>query len=135
MVFLTRKEKFNAAHRLFNPEWTDDKNFEVFGKCANPNWHGHNYILEVTVKGQSQERTGFITDARQLGQIIREKIIDKVDHKNLNLDVDFMKDVLPSTENLTVAIWNELEPLIIDCQLHCVRIIETDKISAEYFGD
>lgn len=135
MVYLTRKEKFNAAHRLFNAEWSDEKNFEVFGKCANPNWHGHNYTLEVTVKGDLQGTTGFITDARLLGQLINDRIVDKVDHQNLNIDVDFMKDLLPSTENFAIAIWKELQPHIKDCDLHCVKIIETDKISAEYFGE
>ena len=135
MVYLTRKEKFNAAHRLFNPDWSDEKNFEVFGKCANPNWHGHNYTLEVNVKGNLQGTTGFITDARLLGKLMKNRIVDKVDHLNLNIDVDFMKDLLPSTENFAMAIWKELEPHIKDCDLHCVKIIETDKISAEYFGE
>src|SRR5271170_5631993 len=103
MMYVTRREYFNAAHKISNPDWDDAKNQEVFGGCANPNWHGHNYLLYVTVKGEINKDTGFVVNLKTLGQLIRKHIIDKVDHKNLNLDVPFMKDVLPSAENVAKA--------------------------------
>ena len=99
MIFITRRERFNAAHRLFHPDYSDEKNFEVFGKCSNPNWHGHNYELFVTVKGEVDPETGFLVNLKTLSSIIKEKIIYKIDHKNINLEVDFMKGKLASTEN------------------------------------
>lgn len=132
MIFVTRKEHFNAAHKLENPNWTDEKNLEIFGKCANKNWHGHNYQLFVTVKGEPDPETGYVADLKKLSTIIREHIIEKVDHKNLNLDVDFMQGVLASTENLAIAIWQQLEPHIEG--LHCVRLYETENNFVEYFG-
>lgn len=137
MVFLTRRERFNAAHRLFKPEWTDDKNFEVFGKCSNPNWHGHNYELFVTIKGEPNPVTGFVINLKQLSEIVRNKIIDKADHKNLNLEVPFMKEQLPTSENIAVAIWKEIENdvLKLNCTLHCVKVVETENNSVEYFGN
>lgn len=136
MVFLTRKETFNAAHRLFRPEWSDEKNEEVFGKCANPNWHGHNYTLFVTVKGIPDPITSFVINLHDLGEIIRTHVISKLDHKNINLDVDFMKGKMSSTEVLAVSIWEELGPLINKkgCLLHCIKIQETEKNFVEYFG-
>src|SRR5436190_22781748 len=119
MVYLTRKEHFNAAHMLSNAAWSDEKNLEVFGKCANKNWHGHNYNLFVTIKGNPNPQTGFIMNVKELSKIIQDEILEKLDHKNLNLDVDFLKGVLPSTENLAIAIWNKLNPLITECSLHC----------------
>ena len=104
MVYLTRVEHFNAAHKLYNPTWSKEKNDEVFGKCANENWHGHNYELYVTVKGQLQAETGFVYDAKRLSLLIKEHIIEKLDHKNLNLDVDFLKGQFCSTENLAISI-------------------------------
>lgn len=137
MVFLTRRERFNAAHRLFKPEWTDDKNFEVFGKCSNPNWHGHNYELFVTIKGEPNPETGFVINLKQLSKIVRSKIIDQADHKNLNLEVPFMKGQLPTSENIAIAIWEEIENDIIklNCKLHCVKVVETENNSVEYFGN
>jgi 6-pyruvoyltetrahydropterin/6-carboxytetrahydropterin synthase len=137
MVFVTRKERFNAAHRLFREEWTDEKNLEVFGKCSNPNWHGHNYELYVTIKGIPDPVTGFVMDLKKLSGIIRNKIIDKVDHRNINLDVDFMKDKIPSTEVLAAAIWEQLESDIrlAGCQLHCVKLFETENNFVEYYGN
>ncbi len=135
MVYLTRKEHFNAAHRLFNKAWSDEKNFAVFGKCANPNWHGHNYDLYVTVKGEPDTETGFIINAQELSRIIKNKITDKLDHKNLNIEVDFLKDILPSTENVCKAIWEQLERSIVNGKLHCVKLQETENIYAEYFGN
>jgi len=136
MVYLTRVEHFNAAHKLYNPNWSIEKNDEVFGKCANENWHGHNFELYVTIKGNPDPDTGFIFDAKKLGTIIQEKIVEKIDHRNLNLDVDFMQGKLCSIENLVVGIWNELEPnLPGSIQLHCLKLVETSKIYVEYYGD
>jgi len=135
MVYLTRIEHFNAAHKLYNPEWSREKNDEVFGKCANDNWHGHNYELYVTVKGSADPATGFLFDVKKLSLIIKEYVIEKLDHKNLNMDVDFMKDKMCSTENLTIAIWQQLAPhLPGGVQLHCIKLYETPKIYVEYFG-
>jgi 6-pyruvoyltetrahydropterin/6-carboxytetrahydropterin synthase len=136
MVYLTRIEHFNAAHRLYNPNWTSEKNEEVFGKCANKNWHGHNFELYVTIKGQPDPDTGFIYDAKKLGIIIQQHIVEKLDHRNLNEDVDFMSGKLCSIENLVIAIWNELNPHLPSAvQLHCLKLVETAKIYVEYFGE
>src|SRR4051812_9531219 len=105
MVYLTRKEHFNAAHKLYKADWTEEENDAVFGKCANANWHGHNFDLYVTVKGTPDKDTGFIMNVKDLSKIIKEHVIDKLDHKNLNVDVDFMKGIMASTENLSIAIW------------------------------
>lgn len=135
MVYLTRIEHFNAAHQLYNPDWSKEKNTSVFGKCANENWHGHNFELFVTIKGEPDPETGFIFDAKKLGLIIQENIIEKLDHRNLNLDVDFMKGKLSSIENLVMGIWNELEPhLPAKVHLHCLKLVETNKIYVEYYG-
>lgn len=137
MIHLVRKEQFNAAHRLCCDDWSDEKNHEVFGKCSNPNWHGHNYTLYVTVKGIPDKQTGFLINLKILSEIIREHITEKVDHKNLNLDVDFMKGIIPTTENIAIAIWNQLESHILKhgAALHCVRLEETEKNAVEYFGN
>lgn len=136
MIYITRKESFSAAHKLSRPDWDEAKNSEVFGKCANPNWHGHNYVLWVTVKGQINPETGFVVNLTDVSQIIKVRILEKVDHKNLNSDVDFMKDKLSSTENLAIAFWNEIVNPInaLGCQLHAVKIQETEKNYVEYFG-
>ena len=136
MVYLTRIEHFNAAHRLFNPDWTTEKNEKVFGKCANTNWHGHNFELYVTVKGLPDPETGFIFDAKKLSLVIKERVIEKLDHRNLNLDVDFMHGKLCSIENLVMGIWQELLPGLPErVQLHCVKLVETPKIYIEYYGE
>lgn len=137
MIYLTRRERFNAAHRLFRKEWSDEKNFEVFGKCSNPNWHGHNYQLFVTIKGETNPETGFVINLKQLSKIVREKVIQKMDHKNLNLDVDFMQNKITSAENIAIAIWNEIETDVnnLDCLLHCVKVVETENNSIEYYGN
>ena len=137
MIYITRKERFNAAHKLNNPKWDDEKNLEVFGKCANPNWHGHNYSLYVTVKGNVNPDTGFTADLKELSTIIRTNITDKLDHKNLNLDVPFMEGQMTSTENLVLAIWKELLPHIgqLGCQLHSIKLWETENNYVEYFGE
>ena len=136
MVYITRREHFNAAHKLENPEWSQEKNEEVFGKCANPNWHGHNYTVLVTVKGEPDPGTGFIVNLKHLSELIRKKVTDKMDHKNLNLDVDFMRGVKPSTENVAIKIWEQLNDDIskLGCQLHCIKLVETENNSAEYYG-
>ncbi len=135
MLYLTRKEHFNAAHRLFNPAWSEEKNEEVFGKCSNKYYHGHNYDLFVTVKGEPAADTGLIVNAKELSAIIRRTVVDKLDHKNLNLEIAFLKGIIPSTENLARAIWQELEPEITGCRLHCVKLFETENIFAEYYGE
>jgi 6-pyruvoyltetrahydropterin/6-carboxytetrahydropterin synthase len=135
MVFLTRQEHFNAAHKLYNPNWSNEQNNAVFGVCANENWHGHNYDLYVTVKGSPDPETGFVYDVKKLSQLIKSQVIDKLDHKNLNLDVDFMNGKLCSTENLAIAIWEQLAPHLPDSvELHCVKLYETPRIYVEYFG-
>ena len=136
MMYITRKERFNSAHKLFKAEWSDEKNLEVFGKCSNPNWHGHNYELFVTVKGNINSETGFVIDLKFLSQLIKLNVIDKLDHKNINMDVDFMKDKMASTEILTIAIWEQLEAEINakGCYLHCVKLYETENNFVEYFG-
>ncbi|HRO69248.1 MAG TPA: 6-carboxytetrahydropterin synthase [Chitinophagaceae bacterium] len=136
MVYLTRNEHFNAAHKLYNPAWTREKNDEVFGKCANENWHGHNYDLFVTVKGAPDPDTGFVFDVKKLSDIIKRHVIEKLDHRNLNVDVDFMRDKFCSTENLAMGIWNELLPhLPARVKLHCIKLYETPRIYVEYFGE
>ena len=136
-MYITRRECFNAAHKVSNPKWSDKKNREVFGGCANPNWHGHNYELFVTVKGKIDKDTGFVVDLRKLSDIIKTLIIDKVDHKNFNLDVPFMKGMMPSTENVVLAFWKQLEKPIakLGCKLHSIKLRETENNVAEYFGE
>lgn len=136
MVYLTRVEHFNAAHRLFNESWSAEKNTEVFGKCANTNWHGHNYELHVTIKGNPNPDTGFVFNAKTLGELIKDVIVERVDHRNLNLDVDFMQGKFTSAENFAMAIWGELKPHIEKngAELHAVKLVETPRIYVEYFG-
>lgn len=136
MVYLTRRERFNAAHKLWVQEWSEEQNLQVFGKCANKNWHGHNYELFVTVKGTPDPVTGFIMDVKNLSTIIRTEITDVLDHTNLNLDVPFIPEGMqPTTENLVVLIWNQLAPHLTGCKLHAIRLHETENIYAEYFGE
>lgn len=135
MVYLTRIEHFNAAHKLFNPNWSEARNDKVFGKCANDNWHGHNYELYVTVKGEPHPDTGFVFDVKKLGEIIRDGVLEKIDHRNLNEDVDFMKGIMCRTENLAIGIWNELKKYLPQTvQLHSIKLYETPKIYVEYYG-
>jgi 6-pyruvoyltetrahydropterin/6-carboxytetrahydropterin synthase len=136
MIYITRRERFTAAHRLFRAEYSDEKNLEVFGKCSNPNWHGHNYQMFVTVKGEINPDTGFLINLIDLKNLIRRKIIAKVDHKNLNIEVDFLTDKFTSTEVIAIAIWEELEEEIkkMGALLHCVKISETENNSVEYYG-
>lgn len=136
MLFITRKEHFNAAHKVHREDWSLEKNMEIFGKCANPNWHGHNYNLYITVKGEVSPETGFVVNLKELSLLIRKKVTDKLDHKNLNLDVEFMKGKMASTENLAIEIWKQLYDPVNDlgCKLHCVKLYETENNYVEYFG-
>lgn len=136
MVYITRIEHFNAAHKLFNLNWTKEQNEAVFGKCANENWHGHNFELHVTIKGMPDPDTGFVYDVKKLSQIIQASVIEKLDHKNLNTDVPFMQQKLCSIENLVIGIWNELQPAMPPgVQLHGLKLYETPRIFVEYFGE
>ncbi len=136
MMYITRRETFNAAHRLFRPDWDDEKNMEVFGKCSNPQWHGHNYVLYVTVKGEVDEGTGFVINLKDLSKMIHTHVVDLLDHKNINLEVAFMKGRLASTENLAIGIWGQLAKPIQDmgAELHCIRVEETEKNYVSYYG-
>jgi 6-pyruvoyltetrahydropterin/6-carboxytetrahydropterin synthase len=136
MIFITRRETFSAAHRLSRKDWTNAKNAEVFGKCANPNWHGHNYILWVTVKGEVNPETGFVANLTDVSHVVDEYVLDKIDHKNLDEDVDFMRGKLSSTETLAIEIWKQIEAPLkkLDCTLHCIKLQETEKNYVEYFG-
>ncbi len=139
MIYVSRKEHFNAAHKLYNPAWSKEKNQEVFGPCANENWHGHNYELITTVKGDTDPDTGFVIDLKKLSDLIKSEVLEKVDHKNLNLDVDFMKDKMASTENLAIELWKILEPKISSVskfgKLHSIRLYETPRNYVDYFGE
>lgn len=138
MIYVTRKERFNAAHKLYRPDWSKAMNEEVYGKCANENWHGHNYDLFVTVKGATDPDTGYVLDLKLLSKLINSEVISKLDHKNINLDVPFMSGMIASTENLVAAIWNILAPKITEtfgCELHCIKLYETENNFAEYFGE
>jgi len=136
MIYITRRERFSAAHRLFRKEWSNEKNLKIFGNCSNPNWHGHNYILYVTIKGEVKPDLGYLTDLKELSRIIREYVIDRIDHRNINLDVDFMAGRLASTENLTIAIWEVLQPQVkqLGVELHCIKLEETENNFVEYYG-
>lgn len=136
IVYATRRERFNAAHKLWNANWDEQKNLDVFGKCSNPNWHGHNYDLFVTVKGAPASDTGYCVDLKDLSDLIKREVIDVFDHKNINLDVPVMKDVMASTENIVIAIWEILEKPInqMGCTLHKLTLYETENNFVEYFG-
>ena len=138
MVYVSRKEHFNAAHKLYNSSWLASKNEEVFGACANENWHGHNFELTVTVSGNPDSETGFVVDLLKLGKLIRAEIVERVDHKNINLDVDFMEGKMPTIEVLIMEFWKILEPKVVeitpDGKLHKLLLTETNKQFAEYFG-
>jgi 6-pyruvoyltetrahydropterin/6-carboxytetrahydropterin synthase len=139
MIYVSRKEHFNAAHKLYNPTWSKEKNEAVFGPCANENWHGHNFDLIVTIKGTPDPETGFVVDLKKLSTMIRREVVDKLDHKNLNVDVDFMKDKMASCENLVAEIWRilveHLPTVTKTGKVHCVRLYETPRNYVEYFGE
>ncbi|MFB1003515.1 MAG: 6-carboxytetrahydropterin synthase [Bacteroidia bacterium] len=135
MVYVTRKVHFNGAHKLYNPKWSEEKNEEVFGRCANKNWHGHNFDMYVTVKGNPNPDTGFVMDLKKLKIILNDKVVSKLDHSNFNVDVDFLKDVMPSIENIVMKIWEQILPeLPADVQLHCIKLYETENQYVEYYG-
>jgi 6-pyruvoyltetrahydropterin/6-carboxytetrahydropterin synthase len=138
MVYISRKEHFNAAHRLFNPNWSDERNKEVFGPCANHNWHGHNFELIVTVKGEPDPDTGFVIDLKVLGDVIKREIIEQLDHKNINLDVPFMQGKMASCEILVMEIWwlldHALAPLT-EARLYQIRLYETERNFVDYYGE
>jgi len=136
MIYLTRRERFSSAHRMFRPELSDEENMIIYGKCSNPLWHGHNYVLKVTVRGEHDPETGYFMNATRLKEIMTLKVVDKLDHKNMNLETDFMKGKVATTENLAIAIWNELTaPLAAEgATLHCVRVEETENNYVEYYG-
>ncbi len=136
-VFITRKEHFNAAHKLWNANWSAEKNHEVFGKCANPNWHGHNFDLYVTVKGEPNPETGFVVNIKDLQKLLREAVVEPIDHKNLNVDVPFMEGKITSIENLALSIWEILAPTVkkMGAELYCVKLYETEKNAVAYYGN
>ena len=136
MHYLTRRETFNAAHKLAVADWDDERNRSVFGKCANKNWHGHNYDLRVTVSGTPDPMTGFVMDAKVLSDLIRKHVTNVLDHSNLNLDVNWFEGIQPTTENLTLKIWEHLAPQIAAAgsTLYRVRLYETENIYADYYG-
>lgn len=139
MLYISRKEHFNAAHKLYNPAWSKERNIEVFGPCANDHWHGHNFDLIVTVKGHPDPETGFVVDLKKLSRLIQQEVTDKLDHKNINLDVDFMKGKMASCENLIVEIWKilnrQLPTITKNGKLHSLRLYETPRNYVEYFGE
>ena len=138
MVYVTRKEHFNAAHKLWRDDWNKEKNEQVFGKCANANWHGHNFDLYVTVKGTPDPETGFVIDLKFLSRLIKERVVEELDHKNLNMDVPFMKGKMASTEILAMEIWKILSPEIDvfpNCKLHKIKLYETERNFVEYLGE
>lgn len=135
-VYITRREIFNAAHKLWNENWSEEKNEEVFGKCSNRNWHGHNFTILVTVKGVPHPDTGFVMNLKDLSEIIKDKVIEPMDHKNLNLDVPFMKGLLASTENMAIQIWEQIKLPILEAggELVKIKLVETENNFVEYFG-
>lgn len=136
-VTITRRERFSSAHKLWVNHWSANENLETFGGCANPNWHGHNYELFVSIKGEVDPITGFVENLKHISRILKEKIVHKLDHKNLNLDVDFLQNKMTTTEVLAISIWEEIEPHLnlLNCKLHCVKIKETENNFVEYYGE
>lgn len=136
MIYLTRKEHFNAAHKLFNPNWSNEQNEAVFGKCANKNWHGHNFDLYVTLEGTPDPETGFVMDLKKMSTIIKTYVVDVLDHSNINLDVPFMAGKMASTENIAMGIWEQLESHLTaeNYRLYSIKLYETERNFVEYFG-
>ena len=135
IVYITRRERFNAAHKLYNPKWTQEENEAFFGKCANHYYHGHNFELFVTVKGIANPDTGMVMDLKELKALIKEEVTEKLDHKNLNEDIDFLKGQMPSIENIIIAIWEILDAKITNGKLHYLKLIETENNFVEYYGE
>lgn len=134
LVYIYRRDHFSASHRLFDPAYSDQQNFEVFGGCSNPNGHGHNYYIEVCIAGEPNPRTGYVTDLKKVKEVLHRTFLDKVDHKNLNSDVDFLQGINPTTENIAIAAWQQISPHITEGTLHSIRIYETEKNFVEYKG-
>jgi 6-pyruvoyltetrahydropterin/6-carboxytetrahydropterin synthase len=135
MVYVTRKAEFSAAHRLFNPKFSDEQNEAIFDKCNNPSGHGHNYIVEVTVAGEPNPATGYVMDLKKLSRLLDEEVIEKVDHKHLNYDVDFLKGIIPTAENLAISFWKILSPRIPEGRLYSIRVYESENNYVEYRGE
>lgn len=135
MIYVTRREVFAASHRLYNPELSEAENFEIYDKCSSPNGHGHNFTLEVMVAGEIDKKTGYLIDLKELKNIIRKYIIDKVDHKHLNFDVEFLRGIIPTAENLAIAFWDQLKDKITNGKLYSVKIYETENNYTEYRGE
>lgn len=135
MVYVTRRASFSASHRLFNPRWSDEKNAATFGKCNNPNGHGHNYDVEVTVAGLPPDDTGMVIDLKKLADILDMEIVEKVDHKHVNHDVDFLQGVIPTAENMAIAFWTILQPKIKEGKLYSVKLFESANNFVEYKGE
>lgn len=135
-VYITRRETFNAAHKLYREDWSLEKNEEVFGKCSNHNWHGHNFTIYVTVKGIPNPDTGFVINLKDLSQIIKTEVVEPLDHKNLNLDVPFLKGMLASTENVVIQVWDRIKTPIEKAggELVKIKLVETENNYVEYFG-
>jgi len=135
-IYITRRETFNAAHKLYNEKWSEEKNEEVFGKCANANWHGHNFSIWVTVKGIPEPDTGFVMNLKDLSEIIEEYVVEPLDHRNLNLDVPFLEGILPSTENMAIEIWEIIADPIKEKggELAKIKLVETENNFVEYYG-
>ena len=134
-VFVTRKAHFSAAHRLFNPKFSDEQNEAVFDKCNNPRGHGHNYTIDVTVAGEPDPETGYVIDLKQLADLIEHEILTKVDHKHLNYDVPELEGIIPTAENIALVFWQILDPKILHGSLYSIRVAESDNNYAEYFGN
>ncbi len=134
VVTVTRQVHFNSAHRLYNPSKSPRWNVGQYGLCSNPNWHGHNYVLEVSVRGTPDPETGYLIDLGKLKEILHEAVVDRCDHRNLNQEVAFLRGIIPTTENLVIAFWHELAPRLRPARLHCVRLFETPRNFAEYHG-
>jgi len=134
LVTVTRQVHFNSAHRLYNPGKSRRWNIQQYGPCSNPHWHGHNYILEVSVRGTPNPETGYLIDLRELKDILHEAVVDRCDHRNLNEEVTFLRGIIPTTENLVIAFWNEIAPRLKPARLHCVKLFETPRNFAEYHG-
>jgi 6-pyruvoyltetrahydropterin/6-carboxytetrahydropterin synthase len=135
MVYLTRKAEFSASHHYHNPEFSAEENQRIFGKCNNPNGHGHNYTLEVTVKGAVDHKTGFVVDLKQLKDVMNREVIEALDHRYLNKEVPEFKDQIPTTENIAIAAWKRLEKKLTVAKLHRIRVYETPELWADFYGE
>jgi 6-pyruvoyltetrahydropterin/6-carboxytetrahydropterin synthase len=135
MIYITKAMKFSASHRIYNPNLSEEENFQLFKQCANKNGHGHNYLLEVSVKGNINKNTGYVIDLKELKCIIQREVISLVDHRNLNIDVTALKDVIPTSENLVILFWNLLENKIPNAELYKIKLCESDTSWVEYYGE